>query len=59
MMNFKILSETIAYKTPFFTVLDRLYSLPDGSEHHFFVTQEVDTCCVLAMTAEKKFIVVN
>lgn len=58
-MDFKVLSESVAFETPFFTILDRVYRLPDGSEHHYFVTQEVDTCCVLAMTIEGQFIVVK
>jgi ADP-ribose pyrophosphatase len=58
-MSFSLLSESIAYQNPFFTVLDRLYRLPDGSEHHFYVMKEVDTCCVLAMTKDKQFVTVK
>lgn len=58
-MDFTLLSESIAFETPYFTILDRLYRLPDGSEHHFFVKKEVDTCCVLAMTEEGQFIAVK
>lgn len=56
-MKFKLLSETVAFETPYFQILDRHYRLPDGGEHHFFVRKEVDTCCVLAMTEDGKFIV--
>ena len=58
-MDFKLLSESVVFNTPYFSILDRLYRLPDGSEHHFFVTKEVDTCCVLAQTKEEQFIVVK
>ncbi len=56
MQNFELLSETIAHSNPYFSILDRLYRLPDGSEHHYFVREEVDTCCVLAITKERQFI---
>jgi len=58
-MKFTILSESVAFETPYFAILDRLYQLPDGSEHHFFVTREVDTCCVLAMTTDGQFVAVK
>jgi|SRR5690606_8009354 len=58
-MSFKLLSETEVHKNNYFTVLDRHYRLPDGSEHHFFVNKEVDTCCVLALTKDRKFIAVK
>lgn len=57
--KFTLLSETITYQNPYFTILDRHYRLPNGHDHHFFVRKEVDTCCVLAMTKEEKFIVVK
>lgn len=56
MEQFELLSETVAYENPYFSVLVRLYRLPDGTEHHFFVRQETDTCCVLAMTKDGHFI---
>jgi ADP-ribose pyrophosphatase len=56
MNDFELLSEEIAYSNPYFSILDRLYLLPDGTEHHYFVRKEVDTCCVLAMTKEGQFI---
>lgn len=58
-MEFELLSETTAHSNPYFDVVDRHYRLPDGTEHHFFVYKEVDTCCVLARTKEGKFIVVR
>jgi ADP-ribose pyrophosphatase len=56
MNDFKLLSEEIAHSNDYFQILDRLYRLPDGSEHHYFVREEPDTCCVLAMTKEGQFI---
>lgn len=56
---FELLSETVAYENPYFTILDRHYRLPNGTEHHFFVRREVDTCCVLARTTEGLFIAVK
>lgn len=58
-MNYELLSETEVFSTPYFSILDRHYRLPDGSEQHYFVRQEVDTCCVLARTKEGQFIVVK
>ncbi len=58
-MKFKLLSESTAYENPFFKILDRLYRLPDGSEHHFYVKEEPDTCCVLARTSDGKYIVTH
>lgn len=55
-MNFELLSENIAHSNDYFSILDRLYRLPDGSEHHYFVREEPDTCCVLAMTKSNEFI---
>jgi ADP-ribose pyrophosphatase len=57
--TFQLLSETPVHQNDYFTVLDRHYRLPDGSEHHFFVNKEVDTCCVLALTKDRKFIAVK
>lgn len=56
MNNFELLSESVSFKTPYFSILDRLYRLPDGSEHHFYVREEPDTCCVLAMTDDGEFV---
>ena len=56
MPNFNLLSETIAYENPYFSILDQHYRLPNGDEHHFFIRKEIDTCCVLAMTTEGDFI---
>lgn len=56
---YELLKESIVFDCPYFQILDRLYKLPDGTEHHFFVRKEVDTCCVLAMTEEGQFVVVK
>lgn len=56
---FRLISETPVHQNNYFTVLDRHYQLPDGTNHHFFVNKEVDTCCVLALTKEKKIIAVK
>jgi len=58
-MHFILLFETPVHANPYFTVLDRHYRLPDGSDHHFFVNKEVDTCCVLALTKNQEFIAVK
>lgn len=59
MSEFKLINQSIAYENPFFQIVDKLYRLPDGTEHHYFVRQEVDTCCVLAMTKAGKFVAVK
>ena len=55
--SFKLLNEITVFETPYFQILDRTYKLPDGREHHFYIQKEVDTCCILALTEEGKFIV--
>lgn len=57
LVEFELVSETVAHENPFFQILDRVYRLPDGREEHYYVRKEVDTCCVLAMTQEGQFIV--
>lgn len=57
--TFELISEKAVHQNDYFTVLDRHYRLPNRKEHHFFVNQEVDTCCVLALTKDRKFIAVK
>lgn len=53
----KVIFESLVFQCPYFQILDRYCELPDGSKHHFYIRKETDTCCVLALTQEGKFIV--
>lgn len=59
LIPFKKTAEKIAYQNKYFTILDRTYHLPDKTSSHFFVHQEIDTCCVLAQTKEGLFIAIQ
>ncbi len=59
MQKIQLLSECVVYENAYFSILDRHYQLPNGKYHHFFVRKEVDTCCVLAMSTERQFIVIK
>ena len=52
-------SEKVIHDNGFFRILERVYRLPNGKEHRYFIQDEVDSCCVLARTTEGKFIAVQ
>lgn len=56
---FQFLSESLVYQNPYFSVLQRSFKLPSEKTQHFFILDEVDTCCVLPMTEDQRFICVQ